>query len=124
MSENNDMSLMHGSEPEIEPELGFDEELYTLVDEEGNEKLFELVDIYAEGEGDDKKVYFALVPHIDPENAAQLLEEEMELVVLRVNDGEDGEDILEPIESDEEYERIANIFIDRLGEDDEDEEDE
>lgn len=93
-------------------------ELYTLVDEDGNEKVFELVDILEE----DEKVYFALIPHI--EQPEELLTGEVELVVLKVSEGEDGGDILEPIESDEEYERIANIFIDRLdAELDEDEED-
>ncbi len=92
-------------------------ELYTLVDEEGNEKLFELIDVLEE-EG---KVYFALIPHV--EDPAELLEGECELVVLSVSESEDGEDILEPIESDEEYERIAQIFIDRLDAD-EDEDDE
>lgn len=91
-------------------------ELYTLVDEEGNEKLFELIDVLEE----DGKVYFALIPHV--ENPAELLEE-CELVVLAVQEGEDGADILVPIESDDEYERIAQIFIDRL-EDEVDEEDE
>ena len=65
-------------------------ELYTLVDEDGNEQLFELIDILEEN----KKVYFALIPHVES--------------------GEDGSDILVPIEDDDEYERIANIFIDRL----------
>ncbi len=86
-------------------------ELYTLVDEEGNEKLFELIDVLEENE----KVYFALIPHI--ENPEELLDGEVELVVLSVTAGEDGTDILEPIESDEEYERIAQMFIDRLDED-------
>lgn len=85
-------------------------ELYTLVDEEGNEKLFELIDVLEE----DGKVYFALIPHI--ENPEELLDGEVELVVLSVTSGEDGSDILEPIESDEEYERIAQIFLDRLDE--------
>ena len=85
-------------------------ELYTLVDEEGNEKLFELIDVLEE----DEKVYFALIPHI--ENPEELLDGEVELVVLSVVAGEDGTDILEPIESDEEYERIAQLFLDRLDE--------
>jgi len=85
-------------------------ELYTLVDEDGNESLFELVDVYEE-EG---KVYFALIPHV--EDPLELLQGECELVVLSVTSGEDGEDILEPLESDEEYERIADIFINRLEE--------
>ena len=92
-------------------------ELYTLVDEEGNEKLFELVDMLEEN----GQVYFALIPHI--ENPAELLEGEVELVVLCAKTDDEGNEILEPIESDEEYERIADLFIARLDEDAEDEED-
>ena len=96
-------------------ELNDTPELYTLVDEEGNEKLFELIDVLEEN----GKVYFALIPHVeDPE---ELLEGECELVVLSAASGEDGEDILEPLESDEEYERISQIFIDRLDADYDDE---
>lgn len=96
-------------------EMMNDADLYTLVDEEGNEKLFELVDVLDE----DGKVYFALIPHI--EDPAALLEGEVELVVLQALTDEDDNEILEPIESDEEYERIADLFIARLDEDDEDE---
>ena len=92
-------------------------DLYTLVDEEGNEKLFELVDVLEEN----GQVYFALIPHI--ENPNELLEGEVELVVLCAKTDEDGNEILEPIESDEEYERIADLFIERLDADLEDEED-
>ena len=86
-------------------------ELYTLVDEEGNEKLFELIDVLEEND----KVYFALIPHI--ENPEELLDGEVELVVLSVTTAEDGSEVLEPIESDAEYERIANLFLERLDED-------
>ena len=92
-----------------------DADLYTLVDEEGNEKLFELIDVLEEN----GQVYFALIPHI--ENPAELLDGEVELVVLCAKNDEDGNEILEPIESDEEYERIAELFIARLDEDAEDE---
>ena len=85
-------------------------ELYTLVNEEGKEETFELIDVLEEGE----KMYFALIPHI--ENPEELLDGEVELVVLSViNDN--GNEVLEPIESDEEYERIANLFLARLEED-------
>ena len=92
-------------------------DLYTLVDEEGNEKLFELVDMLEEN----GQVYFALIPHIEDPN--ELLEGEVELVVLTAKTDDEGNEILEPIESDEEYERIAELFISRLdAEQDEDDE--
>ena len=95
-------------------------DLYTLVDEEGNEKLFELIDILEEN----GQVYFALIPHIEDPN--ELLEGEVELVVLNAKKDADGNEILEPIETDEEYDRIAEAFLERLNEegDEEDEEDE
>ncbi len=95
-------------------------DLYTLVDEEGNEKLFELIDILEEN----GQVYFALIPHIEDPN--ELLEGEVELVVLNAKKDADGNEILEPIETDEEYDRIAEAFLERLNEEDdeEDEEDE
>lgn len=91
-------------------------DLYTLVDDEGNEQLFELIDVLEEN----GQVYFALIPHI--EDPAQLLEGEIELVVLNAKTDDDGNEILEPIESDEEYERIAELFISRLDEEADEEE--
>ena len=92
--------------------------LYTLVDEEGNEKLFDLIDMLEEN----GQVYFALIPHIEDPN--ELLEGEVELVVLNAKTDDDGNEILEPIESDEEYERIAEIFINRLDAETDEEDDE
>ncbi len=85
-------------------------DLYTLVDEEGNEKVFELIDVLE----DEGKAYFALIPHV--ETPEELLAD-CELVVLAVTTDDNGNEILAPIDSDEEYERIANIFLERLDED-------
>ena len=54
-------------------------ELYTLVSEDGEEKLFELIDVMEE----DGKVYFALIPHI--ENPEELLDGEVELVAFGID---------------------------------------
>jgi uncharacterized protein YrzB (UPF0473 family) len=96
--------------PMEQDELMDNADLYTLVDEEGNEKLFELIDVLEEN----GQVYFALIPHI--ENPEELLEGEVELVVLCAKTDAEGNEILEPIESDAEYERIADLFIARLDE--------
>ena len=95
-----------------------DADLYTLVDEEGNEKLFELIDILEEN----GQVYFALIPHI--EDPAELLEGEIELVVLNAKTDNDGNESLEPFDSDVEYNRIAEAFLERLNEEEIDEENE
>ena len=98
----------------------FDEaNLYTLVDEEGVEQTFEMLDTMEV----DGKQYFALVPvYDDPEKQ---VEDDGELVVL-TSEIVDGEEMMASIDDDDEYERIGNLFIDRLnklfdGEFDEDE---
>ena len=59
--------------------------------------------------------YIALLPMEQSE------EEEGEVYLYRYIEREDGEPDLENIESDEEYERISQIFIDRLDADYDDE---
>lgn len=80
----------------------------TLVDEKGKETEFEIVDSLVT----ENNEYFALIPTETPENLAS---DDGELVILKVVE-EDGEEFLEPIEDDEEFEEISEIFIDRLEE--------
>ncbi len=80
----------------------------TLVDENGKETEFEIVDSLVT----ENNEYFALIPTETPENLAS---DDGELVILKVVE-EDGEEFLEPIEDDEEFEEISEIFIDRLEE--------
>ncbi len=87
---------------------GFD--LYTLVDEDGEEQVFELMDTYEEGD----QLYYALVPYYD--NPEEMAEADTELVVLRSEEDENGEETLATIDDDDEYERIGKIFMDRLSE--------
>ena len=65
----------------------YDPEIYTLTDEDGNELFFALLGTL-EHEG---SVYKALIP-VD----------------------ENGEDVLETIEDDDEFEKIADIFDDEF----------
>ena len=86
----------------------FDEaNLYTLVDEEGVEQTFEKLDAMEV----DGKQYFAMIPVYD--DPQQQLEDEGELIVLTL-ETVDGEEYQASIDDDEEYERIGNLFIDRL----------
>ena len=83
----------------------YDPEIYTLTDDEGNELYFALLGSL-EHEG---TVYKALVP-VD-ENGEETSDE---YVILKLSVDEDGEDILETIEDDEEWENIADIFDDEF----------
>lgn len=88
-------------------EMDFTPEIFTLTDEEGNEHEFELMDVMQV----DGTTYYALVPYTEDPEAA--LEEDTELVILKAGD-EDGVDFLSTIDNDEEYDRIGNMFIDRI----------
>ncbi len=83
--------------------------LVSVLDDEGNEHQFELLDAI---ETDDGR-YVALLPIYTEAEAA--LEDDGELVILEVVT-EDGEDLLMPIEDDEVFEDIAAAFEERLSE--------
>ena len=83
-------------------------DVITLVDENGIEREFEIVDSLVT----ENNEYFALIP---TETAENLASDDGELFILKVVE-DNGEEFLEPIEDDEEYEEIAEIFMDRLEE--------
>ena len=88
------------------PEEEFDDGIFTLTDEDGNESQFELI-ATTEVDG---FTYMAMTPV--KENAD-------EYVILKVVQDEDGEDMLETIDDDDEFDKIADIFDDMLlGEED------
>ena len=83
-------------------------DLYTLVDEDGVEQQFEMLDVM--DVGDDR--YYALVPYYD--DPTKELEADSELVVLKSEYDKNGDENLVSIDDDAEYERIGNMFLDRL----------
>ncbi len=81
----------------------FNEEVFTLTDEEGNEKQFELLG----SQELDGNTYLALAPVEDNENE--------EYVILKVEvEEESGEEILVTIDDDDEFDRVADFFNDEL----------
>lgn len=99
------MSKQNNNLPETED---YGNDYVTLVDENGKETEFEIVDSLVT----ENNEYFALIP---TETAENIDSDDGELVILKVVE-ENGEEFLEPIEDDEEYEEISEIFIDRLEE--------
>ena len=81
--------------------------IVSVLDDEGNEHQFEILDAI---ETDDGR-YVALLPIYD--EAEQAIEDDGELVILEVVNDE-GEDLLVPIEDDEVFEEIADVFQERL----------
>lgn len=88
-------------------EMNFAPDLYTLVDENGEEQTFELLDAM-EYEGER---YYALTPYYP--NAEDLLNDDGELTILK-SEFVDDEEMMVSIENDEEFEKIAGIFLERI----------
>lgn len=82
-------------------------DLVTLVDEDGQEHEFEMVDTL---DLNDER-YVALVASYD--DAQEQLQDDGELVILKVV-VEDGEEFLEAIEDEAEFNEVAAVFMERL----------
>ena len=88
-------------------ENDYNPDIISLSDENGNEYTFEVLDAVETDTGR----YVAMIPvYDDPE---KMRDDSGELVVLK-EIYEDGENYFEEIEDDAEYETIAEMFIDRL----------
>ena len=85
----------------------YNPDLITLCDDDGKEYSFEVLDAVET----DEARYLALLPVYA--DAKELLEDSGELVIVKV-DEENGEEFFSEIEDDDEYEMIADAFIDRL----------
>ena len=93
-------------------------DIITVMDDDGTEHEFEVLDRI---ETDDDKRYIAIIPaYEDPED---MLNDDGELIILRVIEDKDG-NVLEPIEDEDEFDEIASIFQERLSDYFEFEEDE
>ena len=81
----------------------FGNDYVVLTDEDGNEVEFEHIDT-VEFDGN---LYMAFIP------AELAVDEEAEVVILRVDD-EDGEEILVSVDDDDEADRIFQIVMERV----------
>ena len=88
-------------------DLEYNPDIITLADDEGKEYSFEVLDAI---ETDDGR-YLALLPTF--EDPQKMLDDSGELVIVKVGE-EDGEEFYYEIEDDDEYETIADAFVDRL----------
>jgi len=89
-------------------EENFGNNIVSVVDEEGVEHTFEELDRI---ETDDGR-YIALLPIYN--EAEEILDGDGELIILSVIEDEDGETYLEPIEDENLFNEIGQIFEERL----------
>lgn len=86
----------------------FGPDIISVLDDDGKEQEFEVLDRI----DTDDKSYVALIPHY--ENEADLLQDDGELIILRVSPDDDM--LLEPIEDEDEFDEIGRQFEERLSE--------
>ena len=87
----------------------YNPDIVSVVDEEGKEHVFEELDRI---ETEDGSRYVALLPMYD--DPQDMLDDDGELIILKVEEDDDGETYLCPIEDDDEFNEIGEIFEDRL----------
>ncbi len=92
-----------------EAEEGYEADIIVLEDEEGTEHSFEVIDA-ADHKG---AHYMALVPYAEEDETAP--EEDLDLILMKVNEDEKGE-YLDLIEDDEELYEVGRMFEKRLAE--------
>ena len=85
----------------------YNPDIITLSDDDGKEYTFEVLDAIET----DEARYLALLPTFD--DPQKMLDDSGELVIVKVGE-EDGEEYFYEIEDDDEYETVADAFIDRL----------
>ena len=82
-------------------------DIITLSNEDGEEFKFEVIDA---ADYNDTR-YLAVVPYAD--TAAESLEEDANIVLMRVSE-EDGDEYLDVVEDDEELLEVGDMFAARL----------
>lgn len=88
----------------------FNPDLVSVVDEDGVEHIFEELDRIET----DTSRYVALLPVFD--EAEDILDDDGEVIILKVEEDKNGETYLCPIENAKEFDEIQAIFEERLNE--------
>ena len=86
----------------------YNPDIVSVVDEEGKEHVFEELDRI---ETDDGR-YVALLPMYD--DPQEMLDYSGELIILKVEEDDDGETYLCPIEDEDEFNAVGEAFEERL----------
>lgn len=94
----------------MENEEIYEPDLLSVTDEDGNEIVFELLERY---ETDDD-VYVAITEYHD--TAKEIVDADYEVIILKVVEDENGDEYLEEIQDEIEYEQISDILMAKVEE--------
>lgn len=83
----------------------YEPDIISVSDDEGNEILFELLERY---ETDDD-VYVAITEYHDSDE--EIVEGDYEVVILKVDYDDDGNEYLVEIEDENEFEQVSDILM-------------
>lgn len=88
----------------------YEPDILSVTDENGNEVLFELLERYET----DENVYVAITEYRDDDE--EIVEADFEVVILKVVNDDNGDEFLEEIQDDMEYEQISDILMAKVEE--------
>ena len=85
----------------------YEPDIVSVTDEDGNEILFELLERYENDNG----VYVAITEYRD--DAEDIVEADYEVIILKVAE-ENGDEYLEEIEDEAEYNEVSEILMNKI----------
>ena len=88
----------------------YEPDIISVNDEDGNEILFELLERY---ETDDD-VYVAITEYRDDDE--DIVEADFEVIILKVVTDDNGDEYLEEIQDEMEYEQVSDILMSKVQE--------
>lgn len=88
----------------------YEPDIISVTDENGKEILFELLERY---ETDDD-VYVAITEYRD--DGEEIVEADFEVIILKVVNDENGDEYLEEIQDEMEYEQVSDILMAKVEE--------
>lgn len=94
----------------MENEEIYEPDIISVTDEDGNEILFELLERYET----DNDVYVAITEYRDDDE--EIVEADFEVIILKVVEDENGDEYLEEISDDMEYEQVSDILMAKVEE--------
>lgn len=88
----------------------YEPDIISVNDEDGNEFLFELLERYET----DNDVYVAITEYRDDDE--DIVEADFEVIILKVVTDDNGDEYLEEIQDEMEYEQVSDILMSKVEE--------
>lgn len=94
----------------MDNEAMYEPDILSVTDDEGNEILFELLERYET----DEDVYVAITEYRD--DSEDIVEADFEVLILKVSEDDNGDEYLEEIQDEMEFEQISDILMAKVEE--------